>query len=52
MIFIYNSNTSSVPTVLCELTHIFPDKAEQYKAEGVNKYNTFHALSCSVQHSL
>lgn len=50
--FIYNSITSSVPTVLNELTPISADKTQQYNTEGVNKYNTFHALSCLVQHSL
>lgn len=52
IMFIYNSNTSSVPTVLCELTPISPDKTEQYNTEGVNKYNTFYALPCPDQHSL
>lgn len=50
--FIYNSNTFGVPAVLCELTPISPDKTQLYNTEGVNKYNTFHALSCPVQHSL
>lgn len=47
-----NYNTSSVPTVPCDLTPISVDKTQQYNTGGVNKHNTFHALSCPSQHSL
>lgn len=50
--FMNNSNTSSVPAVPFESTPISVDKTLQQNTEGVNKYNTFHALSCPSQHSL
>jgi len=52
IMFMNNNNTSSVPAVPCELTPISVDKIQQYNTEGVNKYNTFHALACRSQRSL
>lgn len=50
--FVDNSKISSIPAVPCELTPISSAKTQQHNTEGVNKYNTFHALSHASQHYL